>query len=292
MDTELSPIIAGTWRLPDWGRDAAGVAEWIGAALDLGIDTFDLADIYGGYTVEQAFGDALRHDPGLAPRLRLVTKCNIRLVNERRPENTRHTYDSSAEHILRSVDASLSALGVERLDVLLLHRQDPLLDPDEVAEAFGSLETSGKVAAFGLSNATPSHLAMVQSRLGAPLVTNQIEASLLRLDPFLDGTLDQALERRFRPMAWSPLGGGALFEGDDERAARVRAAVQSIADARGTTPDVIALAFLLRHPSRMHPITGTGRTDRLAQAVSATQVHLTREEWFDLWCASTGTRLP
>ena len=135
----LSTIIAGTWRLPEWGKTAGEVADWIRRALDLGVDTFDLADIYGGYTVEEAFGDALRLDPGLAGRLKLVTKCDIRLVNERRPENKAHIYDTSAAHVVRSVDASLAALGVERVDVLLLHRQDPLLDPDEVAGAFAAL---------------------------------------------------------------------------------------------------------------------------------------------------------
>lgn len=288
----FSTIIAGTWRLPDWGRSADETARWIGQALDLGVDTFDLADIYGGYTVEQAFGDALRADPGLAPRLRLVTKCDIRLVNERRPENRSHIYDTSAEHIIRSVDTSLAALGVERLDLLLLHRQDPLLDPDEVAGAFASLRDAGKVAAFGMSNATPSHLAMLQSRLDEPLVTNQVEASLLHLAPFMDGTLDQAIERRFRPMAWSPLAGGRLFQGGTPEAERVRAAVDTIADARSTTADAVALAFLMRHPSRMHPVVGTGKIDRLESAVRAASLELTRDEWFDLWRAGTGAPLP
>ena len=288
----LSTIIAGTWRLPEWGRTAGEVADWIRRALDLGVDTFDLADIYGGYTVEEAFGDALRLDPGLAGRLKLVTKCDIRLVNERRPENTAHIYDTSAAHIVRSVDASLAALGVERVDVLLLHRQDPLLDPDEVAGAFAALRDSGKVGAFGMSNATPSHFAMLQSRLDEPLVTNQVEASLLHLAPFLDGTLDQAIERRFRPMAWSPLAGGRLFTADDESAARVRAAVDEIAAARSTTADVVALAFLLRHPSRMHPVIGTGRVERIEAAVRAMEMELLREEWFDLWRAATGAPLP
>lgn len=288
----LSTIIAGTWRLPEWGKTAGEVADWIRRALDLGVDTFDLADIYGGYTVEEAFGDALRLDPGLAGRVKLVTKCDIRLVNERRPENKAHIYDTSAAHIVRSVEASLAALGVERVDVLLLHRQDPLLDPDEVAGAFAALRDSGKVGAFGMSNATPSHLAMLQSRLDEPLVTNQVEASLLHLAPFLDGTLDQAIERRFRPMAWSPLAGGRLFTADDESAARVRDAVVGIAEARSTTADVVALAFLMRHPSRMHPVIGTGRVERIEAAVGAMELELSREEWFDLWRAATGAPLP
>lgn len=289
---DLSTIIAGTWRLPEWGRSAGEVADWIRRALDVGVDTFDLADIYGGYTVEEAFGDALRLDPGLAGRLKLVTKCDIRLVNERRPENTAHIYDTSAAHIVRSVDASLAALGVERVDVLLLHRQDPLLDPDEVAGAFAALHESGKVGAFGMSNATPSHFSMLQSRLDEPLVTNQIEASLLHIAPFLDGTLDQAIERRFRPMAWSPLAGGRLFTAEDGCAVRVRAAVDKIATAHSTTADVVALAFLMRHPSRLRPVIGTGRVERIEAAVRATELELSREEWFDLWRAATGAPLP
>lgn len=284
-------MAAGLWRLPKWGLTAPELARWTAEVADLGVTTIDLADIYGGYTVEESFGAALREAPGLRDRLLLVTKCDIKLVNERRPLHKRHVYDTSAEHILASAENSLKVLGTDRLDVLLLHRQDPLMDPDEVAAAFASLRQSGKVLAFGVSNFTPSHLSMLQSRLPEPLVTNQIEASALRLDPFEDGTLDQALERRMTPMAWSPLGGGRLFGTAGEREGRVREALARVGEEVGLTVAGAAFAFLARHPSGIVPVTGSQVVDRIAEAAGAMGVRLSREQFFDVWTASTGSSL-
>lgn len=285
-------VIAGLWRLSDWELSGAGLARWTREVLELGIDAFDLADIYGGYTCEEIFGSALAAEAGLRDRLKVVTKCDIKLVHERRPGHTRHVYDTSRAHVVASVENSLRALGTDRLDLLLLHRQDPLMDPSEVAAAFDELFAAGKVLEFGVSNFTPSHLAMLAAHVSRPLVTNQIEASPLRLDAFEDGTLDQCLERGMRPMAWSPLAGGRLFTGDDERSRRVRHALDLVARARETSSDAIAFAFLTRHPSRMHPITGTRQVERIRSAVRGAAIELSREEWFELWCASTGERLP
>ncbi len=295
--TRIQPeVAAGLWRLPTWELDNGALAAWTAGVLDLGVDLFDLADIYGGYTVEESFGEALRAAPGLRDRLRILTKCDIKLPNARRPAHTSHVYDTSAEHIIASVENSLRVLGTDRLDVLLLHRQDPLMDPDEVTSAAVQLVESGKVLAFGVSNFTPSHLAALASRVdgtpAGPLWTNQVEASILRLDPFTDGTLDQALERRIRPMAWSPLGGGALFTGAGERETRVRAALARVGAEAGLEPDAVAFAFLARHPAGIISVTGTRKLERIARARAATEVTLSREQWFDLWTASTGERLP
>lgn len=288
----FSPIVAGLWRLAKWSLSAEALASWTSDVIDQGVDTFDLADLYGSYMCEGLFGDALRAAPGLRDRLRIVTKCDIKIVSPQRPAHTRHVYDTSRAHIVASVEASLRALGTDRVEALLLHRQDTLMDPAEVAEAFDALHASGKVLAFGVSNFTPSHLAMLASYVRQPLITNQVEASVLRLAPFRDGTFDQCLERRMRPMAWSPLGGGRLFGDDSAEVQRTRAAAQTIANARGVSLDTVAYAFLLRHPARMHPITGTRRLDRIVAAVAALDVHLTREEWFELWCAAQGAPLP
>ncbi|QDV09402.1 Oxidoreductase YdhF [Planctomycetes bacterium Poly30] len=290
--TTFSPVAAGLWRLPKWGLTAPELARWTAEVADLGVTTIDLADIYGGYTVEESFGDALREAPGLRERLLLVTKCDIKLVNERRPAHRRHVYDTSAEHIIASAENSLKVLGTDRLDVLLLHRQDPLMDPDEVATAFASLRDQGKVLAFGVSNFTPSHLSMLQSRLPEPLVTNQIEASALRLEPFEDGTLDQALERRMAPMAWSPLGGGRLFGHSGEREGRVRAALEKVGEEIGLGVAGAAFAFLARHPSGIVPVTGTQVVERVAEAHRAMAVGLSREQFFGIWTASKGSGLP
>lgn len=292
MSAHFSPIIAGLWRLAKWSMSAEALASWTSDVVDQGVDTFDLADIYGSYTCEGLFGAALRAAPGLRDRLRIVTKCGIKVVSPARPAHTRHAYDTSRAHIVSSVEASLRALGTDRVEVLLLHRQDPLMDPAEVASAFDQLETSGKVRAFGVSNFTPSHFAMLAAHVRQPLVTNQVEASVLRLDPIHDGTFDQCLERRIHPMAWSPLGGGRLFTGQAPEVLRVRTALQAVADQRGVALETVAYAFLLRHPSRPYPITGTQRLDRIVAAVAAVDLELTREAWFDLYCAAKGSPLP
>ncbi len=292
MTAPLSPIVAGLWRLAKWSLSAEALASWTDDVVDQGVDTFDLADIYGSYTCEGLFGAALQKAPGLRERLRIVTKCDIKLVSPQRPQHTRHVYDTSRGHILSSVENSLRALSTDRIDLLLLHRQDPLMDPEEVASAFDALHSRGKVLAFGVSNFTPSHLAMLASYVRQPIVTNQVEASLLHPDPIHDGTFDQCLERRIRPMAWSPLGGGRLFQPEHPAAARVQPVLQSLARERGVAPETIAYAFLLRHPARPYLITGTGRLDRIVAAVAALQLELTREEWFELYCAARGAPLP
>ena len=285
-------IIVGLWRLSGWNLRTEELAHWPNSVLELGIDSFDLADIYGQYTCEEIFGEALVKDPSLRERIRLITKCDIKLVCDQRPEHTRHVYDTSKAHIVQSVENSLRVLHTDHVDVLLLHRPDPLMDPNEVAEAFRELKRAGKVLSFGVSNFSPSQFAMLAAHTDEPLVTNQVEASVLHLEAFTDGSLDQCLEHGIRPMAWSPLGGGRLFTDSSERDKRVRETLDSIANAHGVTSDVIAFAFLLRHPSRMHPITGTGRFERIQAAARATNVQLSREEWFEIWCASTGQPLP
>lgn len=289
---DLSPLAAGLWRLPSWNLTAPELARWTHSVADLGVTTIDLADIYGGYTVEESFGAALAESPGLRDQLQLVTKCNIKLVNERRPEHTRHVYDSSARHIIASVENSLRALGTDRIDVLLLHRWDPLLDPEEVLSAFSELGRSGSVRSFGVSNFPPSSFEMLSQRLSVPLVAHQVEASPLCLDPFQDGTFDQALAKGVVPMAWSPLAGGRLFEEDDERTVRVRGALARVGADTGLSVAAAAYAFLARHPAGIIPVTGTRSIERISEARKALSVELTREHWFDIWIASTGASLP
>jgi predicted oxidoreductase len=289
---EPSPLIAGLWRLDTWGRDAAESAAWIAACVELGLDTFDLADIYGDHRCEELFGAALARDPGLRERLQLVSKCDIRFPSQRRPDVRVHHYDTSAAHIVASAERSLVNLHTERLDVLLLHRADPLMDADEVAGAFEALARAGKVLHFGVSNFTPAQLDLLAARTAMPLVTHQVEASVLHLAPFLDGTLDQLQRLRMVPMAWSPLAGGRLFERGDARAERVRVALRAVGDEHGGAPlDAVAFAFLLRHPAGVRPITGSGRLERLRTAAAARELALSREDWFRIWTASQGAPL-
>ncbi len=286
----LSPIVAGVWRASEWGLDADGLARWMEQAVELGITSFDHADIYGGYTVEAMFGAAFARAPGLRRRVQLVTKCGIKLVSPQRPAHAVKSYDSSRAHVLASVDASLAALRTDHVDLLLIHRPDLLMDPDELAETFRQLQAAGKVLAFGVSNHSPSQLALLHRRY--PLVTNQVEFSPLQMKALADGTLEQCVDLGLRPMAWSPLGGGRLFAADDEQARRVRAALQGLADRHACSVATAAYAWVLRHPSRPRPITGSRRPEALREAVQALDVKLGAEEWYAVWQASMGQPVP
>jgi predicted oxidoreductase len=290
---QVSRLALGMWRLMTWGLDDAGLLDLIHTAIDLGITTFDHADIYGDYRCEERFGRALAREPGLRHRLQLVTKCGIMPVSDRRPVHKVKHYDTGRAHILVSVDNSLRDLRSDHIDLLLIHRPDPLMDADEVAEAFHALRRSGKVLHFGVSNFTPWQFELLASRLDFALVTNQIEFSLLKIQVLHDGTLDQCQRLRFSPMAWSPLGGGRLFNGDDEQALRVRQALETVGEELGgASIDQVALAWVLRHPADIVPVLGTGNIEHLRRGAAAVDLSLSREQWFALWTASAGRGVP
>ena len=283
---KLSPIVAGTWRLNEWKLDTPGLVRWTEQVLDLGITSFDHADVYGGYSVEAAFGEALALSPGLRERLQLITKCGIRIVAPARPQHAVKSYDTSRAHITASVENSLRALRTDRIDLLLIHRLDALMDPDEVAGTFADLRRQGKVLHFGLSNHLPPQFAMLHRRIA--LATNQIEFSPLQMAALDDGTLDQATDLGLPPMIWSPLGGGRLFRAQDEQSQRVCAVLETLGRAHGGSAATMAYAWIRRHPSKPIPITGSGRIDALREAVAALDVELTSEDWYRVWQASMG----
>lgn len=282
----LSPIVAGAWRMADWGWTAQERLRWVEQCTDLGVTSFDHADIYGGYRVETLFGEALALAPGLRERLQLVGKCGIKLVDAARPAHRVKHYDTSAAHICASVDGSLRALRTDRLDLLLLHRPDALLDADEVARCFEALHAAGKVRHFGASNFAAASFELLASRF--PLVTNQIELHPLQRAPLHDGTLDQLQRSRLRPMIWSPLAGGALLHGDGDAARRVQAVLARLAQAHGTSSATIAFAWLLRHPSRPVPVAGSRRIEALREALQALSLRLDAQDWTEVWQAASG----
>lgn len=282
----LSPIVAGTWRMADWGWDAAKRLHWIEQCMELGVTSFDHADIYGGYRVEALFGEALALKPSLRQHMQIVSKCGIKLVSDARPAHRLKHYDTSAAHIAQSVDNSLRALHTDHLDLLLIHRPDALLDADEVAEAFTALRQAGKVRAFGVSNFTPPQFELLNSRIA--LATNQVELHPLHLDVLHDGTLDQCQRLRLRPMIWSPLAGGTLLTGGDERARRVQAALNGVAQRHGVSAATVAYAWLLRHPTRPHPLTGSHRLEAIREATAALQLTLDNATWTEIWQAGSG----
>jgi predicted oxidoreductase len=286
----LSPVIAGLWRLGDWGLDRQSLLRWIEQALDLGVTSFDHADIYGDYSAEARFGEALALAPALRARLQIVTKCGIKLVSAQRPAHALKSYDSSRAHVTAAVEASLRALRTDRVDLLLIHRPDLLADPDELADTFRHLLASGKVLHFGVSNHSPGQLALLRKR--HPLASHQIEFSPLQMRALADGTLEQCLDLGIRPMIWSPLAGGRLLTGEDEQARRVRAVLQSLAEGEGVSVATMALAWILRHPSRPLPITGSGRIQALREAVAALSLRMGAEDWYRVWQASIGHELP
>ncbi|MGG6295347.1 aldo/keto reductase [Leptolyngbya sp. AN02str] len=287
-----SRLAVGVWRLAEWKLSANELRTWIEACLEMGLTTFDHADIYGDYTCEELFGAALKKQPGLRDRIQLISKCGIKLVSPNRPHHGIHSYDTSAEHIMISVEHSLQALNTDYLDVLLIHRPDPLMNANEVACAFTKLREAGKVLSFGVSNFLPSQVELLASRLDFPLVTNQLEISVMQLSAFVDGTLDQCQRLQMAPMAWSPLGGGGLFAGRSAQAWRLQRALATVAKELDAHSDQVAIAWLLTHPANIVPILGSGKLERLRSAVQAIDLTLTREQWFSIWMASTGEDLP
>lgn len=288
-----SRTVAGFMRLREWGLAPEGVVRWIESALEMGVTTFDHADIYGGYTCEGEFGKALSLSPKLRDRIEIVTKCGIQLVTPNRPDTYVHHYNTTREHIVWSVNNSLKELQTDRIDLLLIHRPDPLMDADAVADALHEVLRAGKVLHVGVSNFTPFQFDLLQSRLNFPLETNQIELSPVHLDPLHDGTLDQLQRLRIKPQIWSPVGGGGFMRGEDVQARRLLETMGRIAQAHGGAGiDQIALAFVMAHPTTPIPVVGTGKLERLRAAVHAETIHLERQEWFAIWQASNGYEVP
>ncbi|KEY58010.1 aldo/keto reductase family oxidoreductase [Serratia sp. DD3] len=286
---EFSSMICGYWRLMEWGMSAQQLLAFIEQHLELGVTTTDHADIYGGYACEQAFGQAIKLKPSLRQKMEMVSKCGIATLDK--PGNTIGHYITTHEHIVHSAEQSLSNLHTDYLDLLLIHRPDPLMDADEVAEAFVALHKSGKVRYFGVSNFTPAQFSLLQSRLPFALVTNQVEISPLHQPAILDGTLDQCQQLRIKPMAWSCLGGGRLFS--DAQFQPLRDELNAVAKEIGAeTIEQVVYAWVMRLPSQPLPIIGTGKIDRVRSALKASSLELSRQQWFRIRKAALGYDVP
>ncbi|MBY5946232.1 aldo/keto reductase family oxidoreductase [Photobacterium rosenbergii] len=290
---QFSELVQGYWRLADWNMTPQERLSFLKQHIELGVTTVDHADIYGNYSCEQLFGEALAIEPSVRDQIEIVTKCDINLCSDLVPERKINHYDTSKKHIVNSVNNSLSRLNIENIDVLLIHRPDVLMDADEVADAFAELKQQGKVNHFGVSNFTPSQFELLQSRLDAPLVTNQVEINPLNFEVAHDGTLDQLQMKRVKPMAWSCLGGGAIFSGQSEQQVRVRNELEAIREEVGAESiDQVIYAWVRRLPSNPLPIIGSGKIERVHTAVDALNITLTREQWYRVWVASKGHGVP
>ena len=283
---ELSRVVAGMWRLGEWDMSVRQRIAFIEECIALGVTSFDHADIYGNYGVEDLFGEALRAQPALRQRMQIVSKCGIKLVSPARPAHTIQHYDTSLEHILASCDNSLRALGTDHLDLLLIHRPDPLMDFDDVAEAFTRLQAAGKVRHVGVSNFTRHQFEALNRRV--PLATNQVEFSPLCTAPLFDQTFDGLQDLGIAPMVWSPLGGGRLFSATDAHTTTLRAVIQEVADRLGQSFASVVFAWIMRLPSRPLPLTGSGKIASVAAAVAATTFTLDRSDWFAILRAARG----
>lgn len=287
---ELSRIVYGMWRIgDDADTSPAHVQAKIEACLAQGITTMDQADIYGGYTAEAILGAGLKASPSLRDKIEIVTKCGIVApVGRHAAARVKH-YDTTAGHINASVDASLKDMGTDHVDLLLIHRPDPLIDPEETGKALDALVASGKVKAIGVSNFRPFDFSLLQSAMSNRLVTNQIELSLVATEAFTNGDLAFVQEKRVFPMAWSPLGGGSLFSAER---GELLAALELIGNEQGVDSTAVAVAWLLRHPARIIPVLGTNNLARIAAASDATRVKLDRQTWFELYTLATGREVP
>lgn len=289
---ELSRIVYGMWRLADDpDTSAAHVQSKVEACLEQGITTMDHADIYGGYEVEELFGKMLAQAPALKDRIEIVTKCGIIAPAGRHAAAPVKYYDTSAKHVTESAETSLRLLGVDRIDLLLIHRPDPFMDPEDTGRALDALVQSGKVRTIGVSNFRPHDWKLLQSATETPLVTNQIELSLARLDPFTDGDLAFLQQHKIRPMAWSPLGGGGLMTGKDGHGP-LRTALAEMARAQGVDMSAVAVAWLLAHPAGILPVMGTNTLERIRALSAACKVQISRTDWFRLYTLAQGAEVP
>jgi predicted oxidoreductase len=282
----LSRMVYGMWRLgDDPDTTPARVRAKVEACLAQGITTMDQADIYGGYTAEALLGAALRAAPALRDRIEIVTKCDIVAPVGRHAAAPVKHYDTSPAHITASVEASLREMATDRIDLLLIHRPDPLIDPDATGACLDALVAGGKVRSVGVSNFRPWDLSLLQSRMATPLATNQVELSLMAHEGFVNGDVASLMERRLPPMAWSPLAGGRLRA---EGSAALREALDGLAQAAGTDWSTVAVAWLLHHPARILPVMGTNDLARIARLSDAFRVPMDRRTWFALYTHALG----
>lgn len=281
----FSPIIIGAMRWGIWGTNHSEkeVQKLIETSLEEGFSTFDHADLYGDYTTEKLFGDAFSQMNINREEVQLISKCGIEMPCENRNYQIK-SYNYSKGHILKSVENSLGNLQTEYLDLLLLHRPSPLMNPQEIGEAFEELREKKWVRDFGVSNFSPSQFELINDVF--PLITNQVEISINQTDAFDDGTLDQLMRKGLQPMAWSVLGN--YFSKESEQNSRIRLVLVELCKKYNVDENQILLAFILKHPSRILPVIGTSRWEMIKKFKESLDINLEREDWFKLLEASQG----
>jgi predicted oxidoreductase len=305
-DLRASRLAYGCWRIIAGGKavevtpDRENAArQAILAAVEAGYTLFDHADIYSDGLGEWVFGRLLRDNKSLRDKILIASKCGIRKADDPLP-SAPYRFDFSADHIIQSCEASLKRLQTDRIDLYQLHRPDFLAEPEEVARAFTKLKEQGKVRYFGLSNAAPSFVSLIQKSCPFKLQVNQVEISLARLDYFRNGTWEQCMLDRITPLSWSPLAAGRLCftgaidlnEPGHAKRIQLRDAIDLVARERDVSRAVVAIAWLLRHPSGIIPIIGSSDPHNIKDVTKAVDLKLSREEWYSLLEGALGERLP
>lgn len=284
-EVSLSRIVQGLWRLTSWNMSSLEIVDFVYQCIDLGVTSFDTAEIYGNYEAERVFGEALKLDPSLRSKIEIITKTGINMKSVKRDYRIGH-YDTTYNKIIASCKKSIELMNCEYLDVYLIHREDPLIDHKEVARALNDLKSMGLIKSYGVSNFDPFKFEALQHFTNNQLVTNQIEISPLCFEHFNSGMMDVLQKHEVHPMIWSPLAGGEIFTSDDEKAVKVRNILKVIADRHQEEMDTILYAWLLKHPTKGLPISGSGKIERLKNAVRALDVELSLEEWYEIYTAS------
>lgn len=290
---ELSRIIHGHWRLKEWNLSPQELLNLTEQTIELGITSFDHADIYGDYSCEQLFGETLSLNKTLREKIQIITKCGIKLVSSKFPERKIKYYDYSYDHIIQSVENSLENLKTDYIDLLLLHRPAPFFNPEEVAKAFSHLKLSGKVLHCGVSNFNPLQFETLNSYTDEDLVTNQVEISPYCLENFNNGNIDFFLKEKIKPLAWSPLAGGKLLNPTDEKSKRINKVLIEVANELNINSiSQVIYSWILTHPAGILPIVGSGKIERLKNAMDTFKIKLTTEQWYRIYIASTGKNVP
>ena len=287
-----SPFMIGTMRLGKWGCNMTSteIEKFVEGCIENQLVDFDHADIYGSYTTESDFGEVLKTRSDLRNQIRITTKCGIKMVSENRPEQKIKSYDLTKKHIKRSVENSLIALQTEYIDTLLLHRPDFLFDPHDIADAFIELEREGKVNHFGVSNFSTSQFDLLHSIF--PLISHQVEISLLNIKSFENGVLNQCQKFCVKPLAWSPMGGGALLKkSNDPLIIKIQKQISVLCEKYNVGADQILLAWLRKHPTDIIPVLGTSKLSRIKSANDSLKINITHEDWYFLWQAATGKEI-
>lgn len=293
---QLSAMAYGVWRLSE-ATDTSVSANLarIDACLSQGITTFDHADIYGDYRCEALFGEAVKARPALRDQMEIVTKTDIMLLSQQWPSTRVKHYDTTPAHVTASVDRSLQRIGVDVIDLMLIHRPDPLCDATALGACLDGLIDSGKVRGVGVSNYMPWDLDLLQSRMKHRLQTNQIELSLLHTDPFINGQVAHAQQHHMPLMAWSPLGGGRLHSQAAQAgtaAARLAPQLSELAQASGTDTTAVAMAWLMHHPVGVMPVMGSNQLERIGTFAQALKVPMDRQTWYELYELANGHEVP